>query len=207
METHIIINWSISIIVLLSLVGYFYFRNRRREKYIYSDLHALARENNSTITRSDHWSNTQVGVDESENNKLFFIRTANNQSIREVISLPEVKDCRLAKAERTVTDNKMKILVIERVELIFHFADAKKPEVALEFYNNDYDALTIRDELLLAKKWQGIVNDFIVSNRNRRKVTEKARIQPAAPLKQPLIPTGTNPDVKRKSRRQSSIYS
>jgi len=182
METHNILVWSISIVAILLFAGYIYIRNRRREKKTNSVLNDFARENNSAITSSDHWHSTLIGIDQVENNKLFFIRNANNESIREIINLSEVMACRLNRVERTVTYEKQKALVIERIELVFTFIDTRKPEVALEFYNNDYDSLTITDELLLSKKWLGIINNVVLSNKNRKKEANTARLQPTPSL-------------------------
>jgi hypothetical protein len=189
MDNHIILKWSITILATLSAVAYFYIRNRRREKSIYTVLHSFAKENNSTVTSSDHWANTLIGIDQMEAKKLFFIRTANNHSIKEVINLSEVRNCRLANIARTVTYDKQKVHVVDRIELIFSFLDSGRPEITLEFYNNDYDSLTLTGELQLAQKWLEIVNGIVVSNKNQKKETGKAKLRAAPSPNRSSSPT------------------
>jgi hypothetical protein len=39
--------------------------------------------------------------------------------------------------------------------------DKNKPDVILEFYNSSSDNPILRNEILLAEKWAGIVNELI----------------------------------------------
>lgn len=165
--------------VLLSATVYLYIRNRRREKGIFKVLHSFAAEHNSTITSSDHWADTLIGIDQDNAKKLFFIRSANNHTIKEVINLWEVRSCRLASTARSVTFDRQAVRVVDRIELIFTFIDSARNEVALEFYNNDYDSLTLTGELQLAQKWLEIVNGILVSNRDRKKEAGKATLEAA----------------------------
>ncbi len=180
MESHFILTWSLTALVLLSSALFFIFRNRNREKRTLSVLHAYARENHSTLTTFDHWPRSLIGIDEKDTVKLFFIRKERDREIREVIDLSEVKSCILVKAERTVRQDKEKVSLIEKIELVLTYSAGDKPVVALEFYNNDYDSLTLLGELQLAQKWLEIVKNAIETTKRKNRMGFTAKSEAPA---------------------------
>ncbi len=165
MDSNMIITWSIIILTTISLIAYFQIKNRNREKKTFSALQYFALENDGVISSYDHLCNTLIGIDNREITKLFFIRTTPNKDYREAINLSEIMGCQLHKVERTAHYKGDKVSVIDKIELILSFVDTKKPDVALEFFNTDYDQLTLSGELQLAQKWSGMIKSNVNTNR------------------------------------------
>lgn len=181
-----IVTWLIIILTTTSFIVFFWIRSRNKEKITSSALLNFAKENNCTISSYDHWDKILIGIDNQEINKLFFIRTIPDKEHRAAINLSEVMSCRLVKTERTVRYDKEKVNVIDKIELVFSFVDTHKPDVALEFYNTDYNQLTLSGELQLAQKWSGIVKSVLVTNQNWEKEANKARPQAPSTINAPF---------------------
>lgn len=167
MDSNAIVSWSIFILALISLIISATIRNKNKEKKTLLELLNFAKENNSSISGSDHWGKTLIGVDDNEISKLFFIRITPGKYYKEVIHLSKVESCALHKVERVVVNKDIKVTVIDKIELVFTFVKNESPTVLLEFYNTDYDNLTISSELHLAQKWLGIVKSILATNKNK----------------------------------------
>ncbi|MBN2603436.1 MAG: hypothetical protein JXA91_04830 [Candidatus Thermoplasmatota archaeon] len=164
MNSNIALGWSIAALAILGLIVFIRSRNKNRDKKILAPLLSFARENNSEISYFDTWDKTLIGLGDKENNSLFFIRNIPEREIREKINLSEVSECRMLKTERKVKYGKETVIVTDRIVLAFSFYK-HKPEVCLEFYNSDYDELTLCDELQLALKWTGMIKSIANTNR------------------------------------------
>ncbi|HER08702.1 MAG TPA: hypothetical protein ENO20_07305 [Bacteroides sp.] len=168
--------WVTVIMTIAAIVIHFYYRNKLRTESKLSVLKSFAEENDSTIILHDSWDQTHIGIDDRETMKLFFIRSTVNKDTREVINLTEAERCHLGKEVRTVTQHREKILVIDKIGLIISFRDMKKPAARLEFYNNDYDPLTLSGELQMAEKWEKIINDTISNYRKKDLADKKLKV-------------------------------
>jgi hypothetical protein len=195
-----IVSWSIIILASISLIIFLNIRNKNKGKKTLLPLFNFAKENNSSISSYDHWDKTLIGIDNNEINKLFFIRTTPSKEYREAINLSEVVNCVFHKAERTVSNKEAKVIVIDRIELVFSFVNNQKPAVILEFYNSDYDNLTISDELQFAQKWSGVIKGILATNKNREKEASKAKIQEAFGVNETV---GLSPDSAGASKRKA----
>jgi hypothetical protein len=187
MDSNMILTWSILILATISLIVFLKIRNRNRGKKAFSVLQNFANGINSNISSFDSWDKTLIGIDNGEINKLFFLRTISNKEYREVINLSEVMSCRLVLDQRTVQYNKEKVNAIDKIDLVFSFVNTHKQDVKLEFYNADYDQLTLTGELQLAQKWSGIVKSILVTNKKLEKEVNKANIQVPSALNEPAI--------------------
>ncbi|MCF8371941.1 MAG: hypothetical protein K9H64_09980 [Bacteroidales bacterium] len=183
MDSNMILIWSIIILTTILLVVFIQNNNKKKLKKTISVLQDFAKELNSMISNYDHWDKTLIGIDNKGVNKLFFIRTTRDKEFREVINLAEVKDCRLAKTERNVHYNSNNVSAIDRIVLVFSFIDTHKPDIALEFYNSDYDQLILTGELQLAQKWSGIVQSILSTNKNRKSEVYKAKLEAPSIIK------------------------
>ncbi len=177
MDSYLIFTGSIAILATISLIVFPQIRNRNRGKKAFSVLQNFAKGFNSNISSYDHWDKSLIGIDSGEINKLFFLRTISDKEYREAINLSEVMSCRLVLDERTVQYNKEKVNVIDKIDLVFSFVYTNKQDVKLEFYNADYDRLTLSGELQLAQKWSGIVKSILVTNKKWEKEVNTAKIQ------------------------------
>lgn len=158
---------SIFILIVSALVIFIRIRNRKRNSRKIAVLQAFAVENQSTISTWDTWENTLIGISTPETNRLFFIRSIPGREIRQVINLSEVADCRMVKTGKQVAYHKELVQVVDKIELVFSLFQ-HQPALSLEFYNADYNNLTLSGELQLAQKWAGIVNSISSSNRKHR---------------------------------------
>lgn len=208
MDSNMILTGSITILATISLIVFLQIRNRNREKKAFSVLQNFAKGINSTISSYDRWDKTLIGIDNGEINKLFFLRTISNKEYREVINLSEVMSCRLVLDERTVQYDKEKVNVIDKIELVFSFVNTNKQDVKLEFYNADYDQLTLSGELQLAQKWSGIVKSILVTNKKLEKEVNKAKIQVHSALNEPAIHAHVpaHPSKRKANNTASKIH-
>jgi hypothetical protein len=166
MNLNIILGWSIAALAIVGLIVFIRLKNKNLDKKNLAPLLLFARENNSEISYYDTWDKTLIGADYKEVNRLFFIRNIPGREIREKINLSEVSECRIFKTERKVKNDKEFLNVIDRIEVILSFNN-HKPEVSLEFYNNDYDQLTLSGELQFAQKWTEMIKSIVNPNRER----------------------------------------
>ena len=158
MDLKSVIILAIILFLTFLLIKIFSIKSRNKEQKILAKLIGFAQENESTITKYNHWSNTLIGIDESSLKKVFFIRKNSHNEFRKVIDLSEVQKCRVVNVTRTVGEGKNKQSVIDKIELRFTFNNKNTPEIALEFYNSDFDSLTLSGELQLAENWLQIIN-------------------------------------------------
>lgn len=162
MDSTIIISWTITLLILVGLIVFIELRSKNKGKRTLSVLQTFAKENNSSISIYDTWNKTFIGLDK-DSQKLFFIRSTPDREIRQVINVLEITDCKMLKTARKVSSDKETLNVIDRIEVVLSLND-RKPDIALEFYNCDYNWLTLTGELELAIKWVEIIKSMIANN-------------------------------------------
>lgn len=170
-------GWSMALSVIAGLVVLVIFRNKSKERKALAPLRAFAAENETRIAECDWWDKTVIGIGAGEPKALFFIRMQPDRVIREKIDLMDVSDCRMYKRARQVSYKKENISVVDRIELLLSFYD-RRPGLTLEFYNNDYDSLTLTGELQQAQKWTALVKS-VIKAQGKRKVLSREK-PPAA---------------------------
>lgn len=171
------------VIIVLSAVVIFVFlttRKKKKRKSIYTGIQSFAKIHNSVISLHDHWNEITIGLDEN-NFRLFYIQNLAERKIEKVIDLAEVNNVKLQKSSHPSAANQS-LIANERIYLEFFFYDKQIKNEILEFYNIEYDSLTLRSELQLAEKWCQIVKRFsktcqeqILNNKNEedlKNVTE-----------------------------------
>lgn len=173
MKSNNLLAWAITLLVISALIIYLYFKSKKRKKGYFSMLQSFAEENGCTISTYDHWRKTLIGFGFG---KIFFIRNASNNEVKKVIDLSDVKNCRIAKIIRIVKYNGENINVTDKIDLVVSLNN--NTDVALEFYNNEYDNLTLTGELQYAEKWSDFINTSAKSNpgkgKNSKKITDPA---------------------------------
>ncbi len=136
--------------------------SRKNEKQFLQAFYGLAEKHQCKISQYDRWRNTAIGIDENTG-KVFFIRKLEGKEILLYVNLEEILKCRVINTSRNVSSKEGKIKVIDKLELAFTYRDKNSPEIYLEFYNADYESLTLRGELQMAEKWCEIANGRIAS--------------------------------------------
>lgn len=146
-------------LILIVITG----RNsRKKEKQFLQAFYGLAEKHQCKIFQYDRWRSTAIGIDENSG-KVFFIRKLGGKEILQYINLEEILRCRVISTTRNVSSKEGKIKVTDKLELAFTYRDKNSPEIYLEFYNADYESLTLRGELQMAEKWCEIANARIAS--------------------------------------------
>ena len=131
----------------------------RNRKYL-KQLQVLAAEMNARITQYETWSGAAIGVDEHDKH-LFFIKKVKDEFRNTHINLNNVKNCRVIHAEKSATQNSKPGASHGRIDLVFTSREKNEPDSSLEFYNADYDSISLSHELQLTDKWSGIMNKLI----------------------------------------------
>lgn len=161
MNTSVIFVWIIVIVVFTGLIVFLRFRNKKSKEKKLSPLFNFARENNCEISMYDRWDKTLIGLDNSVNNKLFFIRKVADKEVKKIVNLSEIKNCHITKTTRTASFNRENVIVTDKIELVLTPVEKSKSDVVLEFYNTDYDSLNLSGELQLTEKWVETLNKLI----------------------------------------------
>jgi hypothetical protein len=160
MELESLVIFLIMVLIIIIPVVIINRKKKLKEKKLVQVLFDMAENKNSTINEYDNWNETAIGIDKALQ-RIFFVRkTIENQITRE-IDLKEMEKCRFINTNRVINNKETSQKIIEKLELGFTFRDVKKAELILEFYNLNYDSLSLRDEINLAGKWSEIANSEI----------------------------------------------
>jgi hypothetical protein len=158
MDIGIILLGTIIILAcVLPLV--FIMKNRsKKEKEFRDVIFDMAAKSNSNIDQYDRWNNTIIGIDNS-NRKLFFYRKAGGKVIQHEIDLAEIEMSSVINTQHHSKNTNNS--VTQKLELALIAKGSNTNKLFLEFYNADFDSLTIMDELQLVEKWSRNVNSII----------------------------------------------
>lgn len=191
-------GWALTGIVIGGLITLWSLKIRRREKAKVAPLKAFAAENSAHLSHIDSWERSLIGIDYAKPGTLFYIRSMPDREIREKINLLEVSDCWVYNSTRLVNYRKQEVKVIDRIEVILTFY-GRKPRKTLEFYNNDYDSLTLPGELQMAQKWNDVIHDMLSLNLKRSDAAlKKETLGAGSPS--PAIKPGVYPGKKNRQR-------
>lgn len=192
------LDWPVILAAIAGVLAYAWLRNNKRRNRTLAPLKEFAAECSTEIADYDAWENTLIGMGSNEENILFFIRSTPGGETREKINLTEVSGCRISKSESHVNKKKEDVSLVERISLNFSFHD-HRPELILEFYNNDYDCLTLRGELQLAQKWAGLVTTKLSARWDWR-VPVRERESQKTPISRPVANVIVYPKAHRLKR-------
>jgi hypothetical protein len=150
-------------LLLLCVMPFIIIRKNRqkRDKKYKGTISSLAEESNNEIDLYDGWRSTIIGLDRF-NRKLFFLRKAGDKDIRVVVDLSDIQFSKVLNTRWSARHESQSMT--QKLELALTRVDRNKPPIHLEFYNADYDSLTLMDELLLAEKWSALINSIISKN-------------------------------------------
>jgi len=144
---------ALAVIIIISTS-----KSRKEKKIKFLDpLHELANHEGCHVSRHDIWSESVIGIDES-NNKVFVIRKTAGSEAEKVINLAEIFRCRVAEISRVSGPKEGNTKAFDRIDLVFMNKEKSKPDAVVEFYNSNTDRLTLAGELQLAEKWCMLVN-------------------------------------------------
>lgn len=158
------------VIILICIIPFVIMsiNNRKKEKTMLQGLFTFAERNNCKISQHELWNNSLIGIDETAN-VIFFTKKLKDNEISQQINLTEIQKCRVVNSSKTVNNKDDNFKVVDKLELAFIFNDKNKAEIIIEFYNADYDSLTLSGELLLVEKWCKIIRDRISATSRQKK--------------------------------------
>lgn len=153
----ILLGTIIILACVLPLV--FMIKNRNKKEKEFRDvIFDMAAKSNANIDLYDQWNNTIIGIDNA-NRKLFFYRKAGGKVIQHGIDLAEIETSSVVNTQHHTKSTNYS--VTQKLELALISRSSNMKKLFLEFYNADYDSLTIMDELQLVEKWSRNVNSII----------------------------------------------
>lgn len=147
------------ILTLLFISPFIFFRDRdkkTREKKLLTSLNELAVQNNATLSVCEVWNDSAIGIDKDTNTLAFLIQSE-KRNVSKVVQLIDMQSCRLVSKSHLRTFKHEDIRVTDTVSIVFEHVNRSKPDEVLEFYNDDFDNLTLGDELKVAEKWTDII--------------------------------------------------
>ncbi|OGU60122.1 MAG: hypothetical protein A2X64_01150 [Ignavibacteria bacterium GWF2_33_9] len=131
--------------------------NQKKKKKL-EILKNYAKESGFQITDCERIEKIYLGVD--KNAKMcFYINFSTNNRI--LVDLNSIKQCKVYEAARSANTSNGRSKIIEKVELQFLPKDNKEAKISLEFFNIENGDFQIAEELLLTRKWEGIINKII----------------------------------------------
>ena len=167
MESSTITTGGIFILCCIIIFVLINLNKRKKEKQLLQPLNRLALNDNCKITKYNIWNNSIIGLDRIAN-QLFVITDLADKETFQKIKLADVLKCRVNELSRTVIMEGrnertpgMGVKIINKVELIFTNRDKNKPDIMVEFYNNETGNLAISGELQMAQMWCKLINDAI----------------------------------------------
>ncbi|WP_026475251.1 hypothetical protein [Alkaliflexus imshenetskii] len=147
------------ILTLLFITPFIFFRDRdkkAREKKLLTSLNELAAQNNATLSVCDVWNDSAIGIDK-ETSTLAFVIQSEKRTVNKVVQLVDMQSCRLVSKSHLRAFKHEDIRVTDSVSIVFEHVNRSKPDEVLEFYNDDFDSLTLGEELKVAEKWTEII--------------------------------------------------
>ena len=162
MDSSTIITLGIFILICAILFVIINSNKKKKTRQYLLPLNSLAEKDNCKISQYDIWSDSVIGIDETQN-VVFAIRKTKEKETSIAVNLAEVFRCSVAEISRTSGPKEGNIKAFDLIELVFTNKDKSKADRIVEFYNANSDRLTLTGELQLAEKWCKIANDKIAS--------------------------------------------
>jgi len=149
-----IISIAIAIAVCILLIVLIKTIKRKKTQKKFQTLSDFAAKHDCKITKHEFFNGISIGLDETSN-YLFFIKHNYDKKTEQQIDLLKIQNCRVNNISRMVNG----VVVIDKLELCFSPLAKDAPQLIMEFYNSDYDSLTLAGELQLIEKWAEIVKN------------------------------------------------
>lgn len=118
-------------------------------------LNEFAKESNGNITQYQSWINTIIGLDQNKK-ILYFIRKVNGNETKIAIEMNEIKMSLVMITRSSFNSN------IETVKLSLESLNKSESKIILEFYDAEFDGLTITGQLQIANEWEKKINDLLL---------------------------------------------
>lgn len=159
---------SISIMVGICIVPMVWImiinkRTKKSEAAFHQHLVDYASQYTSALSLHDTiYNNLTIGLSET-NHHIFFLKRKKDENHLMHVNLNEIDRCQVDKTTRSSIDGNYSST--DKVALVFIPRDKSKMPVTFEFYNLEYDSLTMNGEMQLASKWHTLVSNRLMELR------------------------------------------
>ena len=119
------------------------------------ELHALASDNGLTLSESDSWNESAIGIDDTKK-AIIYIDESGNEKISTSFGLKDLKSFKTV-PDLTATKNKDSGYSREnRLGLNFTFTNPASPDLNVNFYMAGFGRMTDNEKFLF-RKWAEII--------------------------------------------------
>jgi hypothetical protein len=117
----------------------------------------LAQKEKISISQREFWDHKFViGID-TDSKKIIYANKLQNEVEEAVIDLTEVEKCRVVTINKANKSQNGKNPTSDRLELVFTYRNAEKPEKSLKFYEND-EFMPNAAECSHVENWYNIIS-------------------------------------------------
>ncbi|MDP4221988.1 MAG: hypothetical protein Q8868_01635 [Bacteroidota bacterium] len=131
---------------------------KAKKKRMLNDLMSEALKNSASITESDSWDDSALGLD-TQNKKIVYIIEKGSDKKASIFSLSELKSFRTTPDMKNNNGQKPNLENANNMSLIFSFKDPAKSEINISFYIAGFGRMT-KTEKDLFEKWSGLILKF-----------------------------------------------
>jgi hypothetical protein len=154
MNSITIISIAIAIAACIALIVLVKTIKRKKTQKKFHALSDYAAKHDCKISKHEFFDGISIGLDETSN-YLFFMKQHYDKKTEQHIDLSKIQNCRVNNISRMVNG----VVAIDKLELCFSPSAKDVPQLIMEFYNSDYDSVTLAGEVQFIEKWAEIVQN------------------------------------------------
>ncbi|MFI8603150.1 hypothetical protein ACIGCP_01730 [Cellulophaga baltica] len=127
---------------------------------------ALSTKNKLTISQSELWGNSYIGIDEKEQ-KIVFLKFSENEIYERVVAISSIKDCMILEQRKFFKVKNKKDSHLEKLDLKLTLKSGQSFE--LNFYD---ETLNYSEdfEVKRIEKWKALINQFLTVDEKVKQV-------------------------------------
>ena len=127
---------------------------------------ALSTKNKLTISQSELWGNSYIGIDEIEH-KIVFLKFSENEIYERVVAISSIKDCMILEQRKFFKVKNKKDSHLEKLDLKITLKSGQPFE--LNFYD---ETLNYSEdfEVKRIEKWKSLLNQFLTVDEKAKQV-------------------------------------
>ncbi len=143
-------------------IVYFHLAQKSKKKKFVKSFLSHAQEQQLIVSPYDVWGIYHaIGLD-AKAHKLLYYKDGAVQEQKVLVNLQDVAKCRVNNVKVALNKDQ----VIDRLDLVFTFHNARTPEKALSFYSKE-EGTSLFGELQLIEKWKTIVSSNLEARKKQ----------------------------------------
>lgn len=147
------------IVVGLVSIPYFLFglAGQSEKKNMKAKINQIIEKNNLSVSQSENWGNTYIGLD-TNHRKILFLKILASENLEQLLDLDIINGCQIMEKRKAIKINDKKELLLEKLDLEVTFKNNEHR--FLNFYDRDQ---MIQEDLELQRiqKWKNILIDHL----------------------------------------------